>query len=168
MTSATIDEFLESIGVGDCPPVGDAISERDLANLLGVTPRQIRSLATDGVLRRVDSATYAISQAVPAYIGRLRDIRGKQSAGDAEHKVERTRVAKAQADKIELENAVRRGEMIPVSDVRREWLTIATDLRSALLAIPLRVSARMGLSREASATLDTEIRQALEDLPNGL
>lgn len=165
MSTATDDDFDALLGI---PAPFDAIPERELADLLGVTPRQIRSLATDGILRRVDSATYSLRQAVPAYIGRLRDSRAARSSTDAEHKAERTRVAKAQADKLELENATRRGDMIPVADVRREWVSIAADLRSALMAIPSRVSARMGLSREAAVTLETEVRLALEEIPDGL
>lgn len=39
-----------------------------------------------------------------------------------------------------------------------------TDLRAALLAVPSRVAGRVGLDRRAAATLDSELRAAMEGI----
>jgi len=142
----------------------ETASTAQLAMLLGVNPRTVRELAERGVIHRCAPGRFPVFESVQNYIAGLRE----KAAGRAGSTLtdERIRVAKEQADKLELQNAALRGELVSVSDVRREWLTLATDLRSALLAISSRVAARMGLERESAAILESEIRLALGELPN--
>src|SRR5262249_47996595 len=54
------------------------------------------------------------------------------SALDLDH--ERARLAKAQADKTEMENAIRRGEIADLQTIGEEWARLLTAFRARLLA----------------------------------
>ena len=49
---------------------------------------------------------------------------------------ERTRLARVQADKIELEISVLKGQLIKTDDLENQWLERAAKMRAALLALP--------------------------------
>lgn len=73
----------------------------------------------------------------------------------------RVRLATAQAQLAEIRGAKLRGELVPAADVEAEWASVLADLRAALLAIPSRVGAKLALSRETVAAIDSEIRASL-------
>ncbi|MFZ1348267.1 MAG: hypothetical protein WAT35_03910 [Tabrizicola sp.] len=66
-----------------------------------------------------------------------------------------------QAQKLEIENAKRLGELLPVEEVRATWGQMVIDLRQAILAIPSRIT---GLSRAQMVQLDAELREALGEI----
>lgn len=55
----------------------------------------------------------------------------------------RTRLASAQADKAEAENAVRSGELVEIAIVKREWSDLVQAFRAKHLAIPAKVSPQL-------------------------
>lgn len=71
------------------------------------------------------------------------------------------RARNAAAAKVELETERRRGDLVPIEDVRQAWAQIALDLRAAVLAIPSRIT---GLDRAQLARLNAELRAALEGI----
>jgi len=143
--------------------MGETMTGEQLGALLGISGRVVRELAQRGIIAKASRGAYPVADSIARYCAHLREQAAGRS-GNSNLTAERIRVAQATAEKIELQNAVARGEMVAVSDVRREWVTVATDLRAALLAIPARVSARVSLSREASALLDDELRLSLEEI----
>lgn len=76
----------------------------------------------------------------------------------------RVRLATAQAQLAEIRGAKLRGELVPAADVESEWTAALADLRAALLALPSRVGAKLVLSRETVAAIDSEIRLTLSAL----
>jgi phage terminase Nu1 subunit (DNA packaging protein) len=81
---------------------------------------------------------------------------------------EKIRLARAQAEKVEIQNATSRGELIPAGDIEREWASIVRDLRATLLALPSRIQQRLPhLSARDIAAIDGEIRHAMTDIANG-
>ena len=147
------------------PAIPAVMNAEALARLMGVSEVTARSVA----VKLPGRGRFDVAASLRAYLDRLREQAGRAgrpSAGGDEYKVERTRLAREQADKTALQNAALRGDLVPVEDVRREWATIATDLRASLLAIPARVAARSGLSREAASLLEDELRLAVEELTN--
>lgn len=144
------------------------IGGADLCDLLGITPGALTGLCKRGLAVRLGHDAYDLTATVTAYVAHLR---GTASGRGGEEQVltltgQRARLAKAQAEAQELKNAAIKGDLVPLADVRREWLTTATDLRSAIMAIPARISARLGLDREGAAALEAEMRGALEGLGN--
>lgn len=73
----------------------------------------------------------------------------------------RQKLVLAQAELAQIKAAKMRGELVPAADVRATWASIVADARQRLLAVPSRIAGKAGLSREAVALVDREIRAAL-------
>lgn len=142
----------------------DTVTASTLADLLGLSSNRVHKLAAEGVVQKAARGQYLLRESVAAYITYARDNPGGRRLKDPEQADEKRRLTKAQADMAELKLAQSRDELVPVEDVRREWRGLALDLRARLLAIAPRVAAAVGLDRNAAATLDSEIRHALEDI----
>ncbi|MGQ0566727.1 MAG: hypothetical protein ACT4OK_16920 [Gemmobacter sp.] len=149
------------------PPSGDdgSVTAADLAGWLGLSAPRIHALAREGRIPRRGDGRFDLKPAVAAYIASLRLKAGSSAlAQNPELNAEKIRMARESADKVALQNARARGEMIATTDVARAWGEIITDLRAALLALPSRVAASVGLDRAAMAALDREMRDALESI----
>lgn len=80
---------------------------------------------------------------------------------------ERARLAKEQADKTALENAVRRGQMVDALVVVNEWTDQIAAARSRLLATPTKLAPQLVGLQDANVValaIRTEIYAALAEL----
>lgn len=149
------------------PGTRDVISTDQLADLLGVTANRIGVLSREGHIPRLGRGSYERRDAVRAYCEHLRKQASGRGAANPEYTREKTRLAREQADKAEMQNAVARRELIPSADVEREWSSILRDVRAAMLALPSRLQQRLGhLTTHDIATLEREIRDALSEIAN--
>lgn len=81
---------------------------------------------------------------VKAYCGHLREIAaGRLAAGDLDLAAERARLAKEQADRIGLQNAVTRRELAPVVLIEEVLAKAGARVAGILDAIPGQVRRRM-------------------------
>lgn len=77
----------------------------------------------------------------------------------------RERLAREQADRVALQNAILRNEYVKADEVEREWSDLIRQARSAFLAVPSRLRQLLpGLSADEVATIDGELRRVLEEL----
>lgn len=77
---------------------------------------------------------------------------------------ERARLAKEQADKTAMDNAVKRGELLRVSTVAKEWSHLIGPHSAKLLGMPRKLSPRLAAMKNANAIndcLSDEIRNIL-------
>ena len=159
-------------------PASEAIpglaTESEMARLLGITANRVRTLARDGMLHRPVRGRYDVRASLKTYIGDLRDkasrlgYAGGKHLGKSDLEAEKLRLARQQADKIEIQNAAARGELVKASDVERAWASALRDVRAAMLAVPSRCGATLPhLTAHDIAELDREIRNALEGLADG-
>ncbi|PZU45311.1 MAG: hypothetical protein DI568_13735 [Sphingomonas sp.] len=155
------DEPTEPTAAGS-PQWPDSAPTVAMAAFLGVSERTLTGLRSKGVLVDAGRGRWPVQETVQKYVIYLRDL-GTRRGGD-KVAAEKLRLTKEQADKAALHNAITRGEMVPVADVRREWTTLAADLRAVLLTIPARVASQAALSREAAVELESELRAALMEL----
>jgi hypothetical protein len=79
---------------------------------------------------------------------------------------ERARLAKAQADKTELQLEVENGNLLPVDEVESVWSDVTTAIRAKLLSLPTRISPQLqDLSQpEMESVMQEQIYEALEEL----
>lgn len=148
------------------------IHESELSALLGITRQRVAALARSGILKRTNPARFDMHDSVKRYCANLREKAGRAGrpalADGDPLKMEKLRLAKEQADALELKNAAARGEMVKADIVEREWSSILRDLRAALLAVPSRVGSRLpSLTAHDIAEIDAEIRATLEVLADG-
>ncbi|WP_158644531.1 hypothetical protein [Paracoccus jeotgali] len=152
----------------DSAPSVYELDERGMSELLGLSLSMVRTKAREGVFVRSNRGRYDVHESVRRYVSRLREAASRNgspaSAASDELKAEKLRLTRAQATAQEQKNRLAAGEMVAVSEVRAEWVTVATDLRSQILAIPPRVAARAGLNLDAAVILEEEMRLALEGL----
>jgi len=159
-------------------PASEAIpglaTESEMAQLLGITANRVRTLARDGMLHRPVRGRYDVRASLKTYIGDLRNkasrlgYAGGKHLGKPDLEAEKLRLARQQADKIEIQNAAARGELVKSSEVERAWAAVLRDVRAAMLAVPSRCGATLPhLTAHDIAELDREIRNALEGLADG-
>ena len=162
LTEIEMAEIAALVGDPQEPPDADAlVNAPTLAKWLGLTPNHVSALAREGVLPRTPAKLFPLRRAIREYCDHARAGSVGRRA-DAELAAEKLRLARENADKVSIQNAKTRGELIPAADVARAWGEVATDLRAAILAIPSRVAGQVGLDRAAAATIDAEIRSTLE------
>ena len=159
---ARMDEINDLAGIGAVPVAASIPAEltaTELAPLLGVSIRHLQTLATNGVVPIAGRNRYPARACITAYCAYIHARRAPDDLDAA-----KLALAKANAEKVELQNATARRELIPAAVVRAEWLSLAADLRNRVLAVPQRIAARLALDRSTAAALDRELREALSDL----
>ena len=145
------------------------MTEAEIAAFLGIATSQVRTKTRDGILVKDGRGRWNVRESLQGYLSQLRDgaIRGGGQVPD-DLKAEKLRLARQQADKLELANAAARGELVRSADVEREWANVLRDVRSTMLAVPSRVGSKLAhLTAHDVAEIDSEIKAALEGLANG-
>ncbi len=150
------------------------MTEAQLAAFLGIATSQVRTKTRDGVLIRIQGgkkgapAGWDVRASLLGYLSQLREGAVKGGPQTDELKAEKLRLAREQADKLEIGNAAARGDMVKAADVEREWANVLRDVRSTMLAVPSRVGSKLShLTAHDVAEIDHEIKGALEGLANG-
>lgn len=155
----------------EADPIPATMREPELAAFLGLSASRVRTLSRDGVFVRTAPGRYDVGQSVRNYVARLRESAeraGRPTTATDELKAEKLRLTRAQADKEETRVKREAAELVSAEAVTREWAGILRDLRNALLAVPSRCGAVLPhLTATDTATLDREIRKALEGVAHG-
>ncbi|MEN9317321.1 MAG: Phage packaging protein Nu1 [Pseudomonadota bacterium] len=110
-----------------------ALNQQQAAALLGVTARSLRDWAD---APRNGDGTYDGPMLVQWYVARERGLIG-------EYDTQRERLAAAQAEKVEAENAVRRGELAELSAVAEQWSAHIHAARAKLLSMPAKLGPQL-------------------------
>lgn len=86
-------------------------TQAEIAEHLDISTRRVRELATEW---GIDSREVSLGEWRVRYIAKLREeAAGRAGTGDLDLVAERARLAKVQADRIEMQNAVTRKELAP-------------------------------------------------------
>jgi phage terminase Nu1 subunit (DNA packaging protein) len=135
-----------------------------LAKLLNLTLPQCYNLANSGIIPSPDNGVWDLAACAHAYIKYLQGRAGEEKR---DYAVERTRLTKAQADKVEMEIKVLAGELLPARLVETVWGNMTSAARQRLLAVPYRM-ATAALSADSFSAIETAaselIREALNEL----
>lgn len=84
------------------------------------------------------------------------------SPSKKDYNVERTRKEAAAADKIEMENAVSRGELVPAADVEKGWTDILSRVKTRMMQVPY-TCAMVVVGDTDMASVQSKIREAVRD-----
>jgi phage terminase Nu1 subunit (DNA packaging protein) len=80
---------------------------------------------------------------------------------------QRIRIAKSQADALELNHRATAGELLDAGEVEREWSDMLRKVRAGMLAVPSRCGSRLAhLTTHDLAEIDAEVRAALTEVAN--
>jgi phage terminase Nu1 subunit (DNA packaging protein) len=144
----------------------NTVGAGELADYLGVSSQSIAAFANDGKVVRISRGRYDLRASVQTYTAHLREV---AAARGGESQIldltqERARLAREQADGQELKNRQARKELVPASEVEREWSDILRKVRAGILATTSRVRASAGLTAEQAVEMDSELRLALKEM----
>lgn len=144
----------------------DTVAQAALADLFGVTTRTVRDLGKRGILVRAGK-NYALAESVSRYCAHLRELATGRGGEDTiiNATAERARLAKAQADSMEIKNAKLRGELVRADEVENEWSGLLRTLRASMMAVPSRVAQRVPtLTPHDISEIDAEVRAAMTEI----
>lgn len=115
-----------------------------IAKLFNLTERRVQQLAKEGVIPKGERGKYDLIGAVRGYVKYLQERALGRSDGayndEADIKLERKRLIKAQADKTESENQKLRGELVPFELVEDVLNEVAVLYGTGVDALPGRLA----------------------------
>jgi phage terminase Nu1 subunit (DNA packaging protein) len=132
--------------------------QKDFAKLIGVSASAVSGMVDKGVIH--DGQT--LGEWILAYCGHMREqAAGRASTGDLDLVTERAALARAQREKIEMQNEVTRGNQAPVMLLEEVLTKVASKIAGILDAIPGMVRRRIpGLKAEDIELITGEIAKA--------
>ena len=123
-------------------------TQQSFATLVGVTRSAIVAAQSEGILAPGDTYRGWLL----AYCKRLREMAaGRYSASDLDLTEERAKLARAQSERIEMDNAVKRGELAPIDTLRDALVPVVAQIAAHLDAVPAK------LKREAPHLTATDL-----------
>lgn len=109
------------------------VTQAEFGEIVGISQQAVSDLLARGVIQPLDT----LGQWLKDDRRRLREIAaGRATNGDLDLATERARLAKEQADKIAMHNAVTRGELAPVAAMEAVLATVGTRVGKILDTIP--------------------------------
>jgi phage terminase Nu1 subunit (DNA packaging protein) len=145
-------------------------SSEAVAKACNLTTRRVQQLVKLG-MPKTAKGEYELGPCMAWYIKFLQqelDRRGPSaSAASAGIIAEREGLTAAQRKRVEMENAVRTGELADVEDVRKEWTILVANAQKRLRAIPASIGPQLtNLSDPAAIVrrLKNEIDATLKEL----
>lgn len=145
----------------------DQVRAIELAEWLGVSERAVADYAHRGIITRSGRAVFPLKESIRAVCDHFREAASARGASSGGLTAQRERIAREQADKLEMQNAAARRELLPAKVVADGWTSILRMVRSRMLASPSRIQQQLGhLSAHDVAVIDRELRDALVDMSN--
>lgn len=142
-----------------------AMSVETIARLLDMTPRRVQQLVKENILPKpVARGQYDAVRCSVAYI---RYLNGRLDGDVGDLNSEKTRLTRAQAVKIERENAAEEGKLIPLADAIQGWSELVSAAKSKLLNMPGRLAPSLANTRntqEVERILAKAVNEALVEL----
>ena len=117
----------------------DEIGSAQLSKFTGVSERTLRDWMAKGIVPRGGLAE-SIRAVVAHYRNQVEEMRLSPGQVKTNLNEEKTRLTKAQADKVELEISEREGLLVNAEEVKTAWASYVTACRSRLLSLPVRVA----------------------------
>ncbi len=135
-----------------------------LASLFGLTERRIRQLADDGIIPKLQHGLYPLDDSVRGYTVFLQEASRKGGEKNEDILIAQARYESARADKMEMEVALRRRELVLASDIETEVMNMVANFRARLLSLPSSIAAQgLGMTNrtEFERLVRIKVKEAL-------
>lgn len=150
-----------------------AVNVEAVAKALNLTPRRVQQLKAEG-LPTVGRGQYELGPCMAWYIRYLQNAlekRGPNVNPDTPDLLaEKTRLAREQGDKLSIENSIKRGELVYVSDVVNTWADHISSAKAKLMAMPTKLAPQLVNQSNANVIagrIREEVDAALTELSEG-
>jgi phage terminase Nu1 subunit (DNA packaging protein) len=138
-------------------PAFSRLSQQDVADMHGVDVRTVRRWDEEGHPRRTDG-TYVAAKSIEWRLARL-------NLGALDLDGERARLAKLQADRLQVDLRARSGDLLQRDRLEQAWSMSLAACRDSLLGIPRRLANELvgeQDDRVIARRIDEEIRHAFK------
>ena len=135
------------------------LNQQQIAFICGVTSRSVRDWAD---APRNSDGTYNAQEFIAWFIQR-----SSGGDGEKEYNNQRERLAAAQAEKVETENRLRRGELADTKQMIEMWSGILAAVRAKLLSMPNKLGPQLVNNNDPAAIVNrirSEVYAALDEL----
>lgn len=142
----------------------------DVAKHLFMSRQAAYDLVTRGVIPDCSGKDHDIDAAREGYVLHLRAVagnRGGNADGELDLNEERARKAKEEADRLEMQNALLRGELLQREDVNTAVVGAFARVRARMIGVPSKVAplvAAVENPAEVEGTIRKAIYEALKEL----
>lgn len=128
------------------------VTQKEAAKWFNIDPRTLRKKIKDGDIEKEPDGRIDIEKWIPRQFSSLRETAAGRKSDNTQYDLvgERARLAKAQADKTELEVDVMREKLLPADAVLQEWQACVSACRSKLLSLPSKLAFQIATLKEAS------------------
>jgi phage terminase Nu1 subunit (DNA packaging protein) len=136
-----------------------SLNQQQIAFICGVTSRSVRDWAD---APRNSDGTYNAQEFVAWFLQR-----SSGGAGEKEYNNQRERLAAAQAEKVETENKVRRGELADTKQMIELWSGVLAAVRAKLLSLPTKLGPQLVNTSDPAiivGRIRTEVYSTLDEL----
>ena len=149
------------------------VSEKDLADCLGVSERRIRQMVKEGIAVKVSAGKYNIKESAKRYIQTMKDKEKKQNQS-----LEKIKVAQAAETLMHEKLKKRKTELVVnemekklhlASDVEEIWNTMVISAKSRITSIPTKIApVLVGIedAKEIQTILRREVNECLNEISN--
>lgn len=145
-------------------------TQGEFARHIGVTQQAVSDLVSRGIIQAQGRGKLDLDQARLAYCAHLRSVAGNKSGDpetDLDLTAERARKAKEEADKLEMQNAKERGELLARGDVDAAVVGAFARVRARMIGVPSKVAplvVSMDNPAEAEGVIRSAVYEALKEL----
>lgn len=146
-------------------------NKRELAGIFGIAEETVTQWQKQGMPIELQRKGSRGSVYDTAAVFKWRMARAEEGDAVNDLSAERAALAKVQRERIELELAESRGQLVKVDDVLTTWAGHIGTVKQALLGLPAKAAGLVapGKTAEAEAVLRKLIKEALTELStNGL
>jgi len=133
--------------------IPEKIHRKDLAELIGLTPRRVDQMAEDGIIPKGENGMIDFKGAIQGLLNRK-----KENTTPA---VDRLNLAKAKRE--ERKDRQEAGDDISAPVVIRTWEEVAVTVKQRFLRVGNNVQSKLGLTEAQRLAIDEEIRGALSE-----
>lgn len=147
----------------------ESLTSRAIGQHCGIPERTIRDWQAKGIVPKTQEMAIAVQAIIAHYKQQIKEI-AESSGDDDALTLEKIRLTRAQADKVELELSVRQGELVEARETVLVWSKFVLSCRSRLLGLPSKVAYELsGVSDPVliQQILQEVVDEAIAELGNG-
>jgi len=150
--------------------MGRIVNQREMADILDVSAKSVSLWQREGLPIALETENglenqYDTGAVIRWWVAREVAKAPRTTTEDGES--QRDRLARVQADKIELEIAKERRQLIPAEEIEPAWIEMVAAAREALLTVPPRIApllAQMDGMDAMRDLLEEQIEEVLQKL----
>lgn len=137
------------------------------SRLFNITERRVQQMAQQGIVPKAARGKYPLVGTIQAYVKFLQERALGGETGPTDLHTEKTKLTAAQREKMEIEVAVTRGELVYADQVADAWALEVTDCKQRLLSVASKAAPIVAAEDNSGACMeiiDALVREALQEL----